>query len=111
MISVDNKDYSFKIGQNASENWQIFDQSYKNDIWIHVDGLPSAHGILHIVNKNNVKKLKIIKKISNILKEISNYKNVKYLNIIYTPVINLKKGIKQGEMIIHNRSLVKTLVI
>ena len=53
MIYEDNKNYCFKIGENATENWLIYDDSDLNYIFIHVLDLPSAHGVLYIKNNKN----------------------------------------------------------
>ena len=42
----------FKIGQNKYENNELLDESKQNDLWFHLNKLPSCHGILFSHNKN-----------------------------------------------------------
>ncbi len=38
--------YNFFIGQNAKENWSLIDNSDPEDLWFHLDNLPSGHVIV-----------------------------------------------------------------
>ena len=40
-----------KIGESAQENWDIIKESNQNDLWFHIDKLPSCHVVLSTKNK------------------------------------------------------------
>jgi hypothetical protein len=39
-------EYIVWVGTNAKDNWNIIQLSEPDDIWFHIDNLPSAHVIL-----------------------------------------------------------------
>ena len=85
--------YKISVGKNKNENWNILDNASENDIWFHINNLPSCHVILHIPDKNIKDKIdnRVIKYVAEICKENSKYKNFKKIIIIYTKVKNVKK--------------------
>ena len=40
----------YKIGTNAQENWDLIDESGEDDLWFHVNGLPSCHVVTSLPN-------------------------------------------------------------
>ena len=41
--------YDLTIGKNKVDNWKILDDAHENDYWFHLENMPSAHVIVHIV--------------------------------------------------------------
>ena len=74
-----------KIGESAQENWDIIKESNQNDLWFHIDKLPSCHVVLDSKNKkfNN----NDIKKCAELCKENSKYSHK--VTIIYTEIKNI----------------------
>jgi predicted ribosome quality control (RQC) complex YloA/Tae2 family protein len=98
----------FKIGRNAKDNFDIIDSSNKNDIWFHVDNLPSAHIISSVPENMNKKELKyIVKKGAMLCKEHSKYQNIKDLNIVYTMISNVIKTNIIGTVNLLNSKIIK----
>lgn len=111
--TIDDFDYEIIIGNNASENWTIFDDSEPFDLWFHIDNLPSCHVII----KQKVKKEQDINYFNEIITLAADYckQNSKFKDkknkIIYTNIGNLKKGKDTGSLIILNNKLVKYIFI
>ena len=97
----DNKIYYIKIGKNSSDNWNIIDNSDKNDIWFHLDKFPSPHVILKFTDNINEN---VLIECANYCKKYSKYKNfpTKYLKVVYTNIENIKKGENIGSVIYKN---------
>jgi predicted ribosome quality control (RQC) complex YloA/Tae2 family protein len=97
------KDFEIIVGISAKENWDIIDDSCQNDIWFHLEDLPSCHVILKTLNI----KLKEFNKqtfihCASICKENSKYKSHKNIEVIFTLVKNLKKTEPVGSVIATN---------
>jgi predicted ribosome quality control (RQC) complex YloA/Tae2 family protein len=43
-------EFTICIGKSAKENWKLIDDSMPNDIWFHLDDVPSSHVILKTSN-------------------------------------------------------------
>ena len=92
---IDDKTFTnFRLGENAKENHMIIDDADKNDWWVHIDGLPSAHCI---IEKSEIDILDL-DFASSLIRNISKYKNQKNLRFCYTQVKNLKKTKNPGEV-------------
>jgi predicted ribosome quality control (RQC) complex YloA/Tae2 family protein len=89
--------YTIKAGQTAQENWNLIDESNEDDIWFHVEDLPSCHVVLKNDGKNKLHK-SVIKYCANICKEGSKQKHAKNVRIIYTEIKNVKKGKDVGSV-------------
>ena len=104
-------DIVFKIGGNAQENSDIIDASEPDDIWFHVDNLPSEHVVASIpVDKKLDKKQlsKIVTQGAVLCKQYSKYASQKNLNIVYTRIKDITKTDKVGCVIAQNQ---RTLII
>jgi predicted ribosome quality control (RQC) complex YloA/Tae2 family protein len=93
-----------KIGQNAKQNKELIDEANQNDLWFHIDNLPSPHGIIYIsesnLSTNDIIKDKIlINIVANLVRDNSKYKNQK-MNVIYCPIKNISHGDKIGSVIL-----------
>ncbi len=108
MKTIEYKNINFFIGQNANENWNIFDESLKinNDfIWFHLNSFPSPYIIMHstIEDISNDDLQDILYYAANLCKDNSKYKNLKDLKICYTSLKKLEKTTKIGEIIIKGK--------
>ncbi len=86
---------NFTLGCNAEENWKIIGTADKTDYWVHLDGYPSAHVIIHIDKVLN-EDLEYAKKL--ILDQTKKAPDT--AKIVYSQVKNIKRGSKVGEVII-----------
>ena len=106
-----NLDITFVIGQNATENFQIIDDSQPNDLWFHVAEFPSCHVIAKIndvmssINRKDIKY--IVKQGAILCKQYSKYKSVKNLDINYTEINNVQKTSVVGSVITSNTKIIK----
>ena len=87
---IDNIKYI--LGESAKENHQIIDYADENDIWVHLDDVPSAHCI---IETNEIKE-KYLNEAYNLIIEKSKYKSCK--KIVYTFIKNIKKTKNPGEV-------------
>ena len=105
---TDNKDvtYTYWLGENAKDNWDIISKSDKNDIWFHLADYPSAHVILKISLLDPPQTLKQISKqiliyCGSVCRTHSKFPSGSSKNkmkIVYTEVRNLKKGKEIGSV-------------
>ena len=111
------EDIIFEIGQNAKENWEIFDNNKNINeeyIWFHLNSFSSSY----VIMKNTMEDLKakydknqiyiIMNYGANLCRENSKYKFLKDAKIVYSTLKKLKKGTKEGEVIISGkRNIIK----
>lgn len=107
MLNLDFPFGKVRVGQTAKENWQIFEEAQPNHMWFHLDKLTSCH----IICDNNDLNSQEISVLANLCKEHSKFKYLKNLKICYCEIGNLKKGGKEGELIINSNHRVKILKI
>nr|QFG74330.1 MAG: protein of unknown function DUF814 [Megaviridae environmental sample] len=105
--TVDDKDYIFKLGQNAKENHLIIDSSEPDDWWFHLDNYPSGHCI---IESNEVDR-ELILYAATLVAEHSKYRNNKKLKIIYTQIKNIKKTKTCGEVKILSEKGVNSILV
>ena len=89
-----------KIGSNQKENHLLYDEADKDDIWFHVDGMPSAH---MWISNGELTKAQLYQ-IAIQLKKSSKYKKMNNIPIVYTQKANLIKGEKPGSILIIGKS-------
>ena len=81
---------TYYIGKNAQGNNDIIDMAKPNDIWLHVDNVPSGHVIISIPDNITKDELRhIIKVGANLCK--STIKNNTKIKVVYTKVCNINK--------------------
>ena len=100
MKSLTISNIDIKIGSNVSENDALFDLAEENDIWFHVDGMPSAH---MWVPECELTKQQLYM-VALELKKSSKYKKMNNISIIYATKANIKKGDTLGTIIITGKS-------
>ena len=94
-----NNQYIIKVGENASENWNLIDESLQKDIWIHLDNLPSPHVVIQCVERTKTVSREALNRGGLLCKQYSKYGSVKRLNLIYTEIKWIRKGNKTGSVI------------
>ena len=114
MKEIEYKNIKFYIGQNAQENWDLFDKSKKINpdfLWFHLNSFPSPYIIMY----STLEEIKSLYKnshseITDILlfgatlcKENSKYKFLNNLKICYYSLKKLKKGTTIGEILISGK--------
>ena len=95
------------IGENASDNWKLIDESQPQHLWFHVADHPSAHIVLI---ENNPTKEQIIRSAQE-CKMHCKFKNTRKLCIEYTPIENLTKATEVGAVYFKSAKNVKTIRI
>jgi predicted ribosome quality control (RQC) complex YloA/Tae2 family protein len=101
----------YKIGINAKNNFEIIDESHKNDIWFHLKGTSSCHVVACLKNTayttlndempnfydiefdklDKKQKQQIIKQGALLCKQYSRMKSMKNVEIIYTKIEHVEK--------------------
>ena len=106
----------FYIGQNAQENWDLFDKSLQineNYIWFHLNSFSSPYVIMYSSLEELLPRIsesgltEYLNYGANLCKDHSKYKFLNDLKIIYCPLKKLRKGVKVGEVIVKGK---KTLI-
>ena len=93
ILNINNINITFYIGRNSQENFDIIDQADCDDLWFHLNDLPSCHVVASIPSNVKDKKLinKIIKQGAVLCKKYSKYSSTKNLNIVFTKIKNISK--------------------
>ena len=112
----------YKIGKNAENNFEILDQSNKQDVWFHVNNSSSCHVIACLKNikfnryddelpnyydidfdsLDKKQKLQIVKQGAILCKQFSRLKNEKNVEIIYAKIEDVHKTDTMGSVITSN---------
>lgn len=100
-IVYKNQTYNVIIGQNAQDNWNIIDNALPQDVWFHLQDFSSPHVIL---KNHEFLRITLIPKwllieCGIVCKKRSSHKKDKNIDIIYTFVKNIKKGVDVGSVI------------
>jgi predicted ribosome quality control (RQC) complex YloA/Tae2 family protein len=101
----------YKIGKNDEGNFNLIDESDKDDLWFHINNKPSCHVIarlqnirfttqdndlpnyydIHFDTLENKQKQQIIKQGALICKQFSKFKSEKNIKVDYTKIKNVFK--------------------
>ncbi len=95
--------FDIYVGTNAKENWDLIDKSDPDDLWFHVDDLPSSHVFVREILSETSSEIpdypnQIISLAGDYCKSQSKYKNMTKLKIIYAPISKIKKGKEVGSV-------------
>ena len=88
----------------AKDNENIIKISKQDDIWFHVDNLPSAHIILQ--SNGDIIPKRYLNKIGGLFRENSSKLSSRY-NVIYTTIKNVKLTRECGKVITSNTKIIK----
>ena len=94
IIVVSAMEMTYNIGVSAQDNFDLIDASNPQDIWFHVQDLPSCHVVAVMPENEKIdkkKKRSIIKHGAVLCKQYSKYASYKNLPIIYTKIENVQK--------------------
>ena len=109
--SLTNQVYTLHYGKNAHENWELFDAAEPDDLWFHLDDLPSAHVYLE-VSKEEPSDAAIefaARLVLTRTPKAVNTTKAKKITVIYCPRSNLAKGKSPGEILIHDSKLLSRI--
>lgn len=83
---------TFKVGDNAHDNWRIILSADKTYYWVHADNVPSAHVIIEIDEpiKDEIEYACELCKTHTKLKNNTSY--------VISQINNIKLGSKPGEV-------------
>lgn len=95
-------DNLIRIGENKEDNDLIISEAKQNDIWFHLDGLPSCHIIIFNDKKNPVTKT-MINYCAQLVKENTKYKDHKNIKINYCPIKNVRRTDEKGKVILKSK--------
>jgi predicted ribosome quality control (RQC) complex YloA/Tae2 family protein len=100
------KEITFIIGKNKSENFEVIDMGSKNDLWFHADDISSCHVICLLSDIINIDKkdLRYVIKTGALLckNNTNKLKSLKNVEIIYTQIKNITKTDVEGCVITQN---------
>ena len=99
-------DVSFKVGQNAKENWELLglDENYT---WFHLKSFPSCHVVIEKIDPTNDEILEG----ANLCLENTKYRNLKNIKVNYTLLKNIKKADKVGSVHFVSNRKVNTIML
>ena len=94
LIELAGIQYRVWVGCNAHDNWRVIEESNDEDIWFHLDGVPSCHVVLQhseLIDRD------ILQRCAAICKSCTNRcRGKRKPNVIATPVSNLRLGKTPG---------------
>ena len=106
------REFTYLIGKNAQDNFNIIDCSNPYDIWFHISGHSSCHVVLKLQNDEKLckKSMNTLIKKGALLCKLNTHKlkNEKNIEVIYTPIKNVEKTKVKGSVIAKNT---KSLII
>ena len=111
IILVSAMEMTYHIGVSAQDNFDLIDASSPQDIWFHVQDLPSCHVVAVMPENEKLDKNKmraLVKQGAVICKKHSNYASHKNLPIVYTKIENVQKTDTIGSVVTSNT---KTIII
>lgn len=97
-----------KLGENALENWKLLSKANSKDVFFHLSSFPSGYVILEC---NGDVDTTTLRKVAEICKAGTKYRNLKDLNVDYCLCSNVTRGNKVGEAIYKSRRKVKQIKV
>ena len=99
------KELTFVIGKNKSENFEVIDMGSDNDLWFHANDISSCH-VVCLLSDTDVDKKDmryVIKAGALLCKNNTNkLKSMKNVEIIYTQIKNITKTDIEGCVLTQN---------
>ena len=76
--------YTVLLGQNAEDNDEVIKKASQNEVWFHLDGMPSCH----VVIKCPIKQLQseCIEFCANLVKQNSKGRFYDKIKVVYIPI-------------------------
>jgi predicted ribosome quality control (RQC) complex YloA/Tae2 family protein len=117
----------YKVGKDATNNFEIIDQADKSDLWFHINNTSSCHVIACLKNitfnkyddelpnyydidfdsLDKKQQQQIIKQGAILCKQFSRLKNQKNVEIIYTKIENVFKTEPVGSVITYKTKIIE----
>ncbi len=91
--------YLIEVGNNQLENDELVKKSSQKSLWFHLDGRPSAHGILTSVQGDKPTK-DVIKHIASIVKQCSKAKDLYRVRVQYIELSKVRRTEVPGKVIL-----------
>ena len=87
------REFTFYIGKNQNENFEVIDKGSKNDLWFHANNISSCHVVCSIPDILSKKEIRYIIKVGALLckNHTNKLKSIKNVEIIYTCIKNVVK--------------------
>ena len=99
------------VGRNSKENWNLIDESEKEDLWFHIDNKPSCHVFISKPFECDTFPKDVIIRASVLCKNYSKSRNDSKVKVIYTTIDNIKKGKDIGSVFIINSKKLEIIII
>jgi predicted ribosome quality control (RQC) complex YloA/Tae2 family protein len=98
------KEFTFYIGKNQNDNFEVIDKCTSSDLWFHANNVSSCHVVCIIQDLLYKKDLKYIIKVGALLckNNTSKLKSLKNVEIMYTSINNVTKTALPGCVITQN---------
>ncbi|XP_071933974.1 uncharacterized protein [Coffea arabica] len=109
-------DYTIFMGLDNYENEELIKYGFPEDVWFHVDKMPSAHVFLRLHKGQTFDDIPegVLEDCAQLVKANSIAGNeVNNIDVVYTPWHNLKKtiSIDVGQVGLHNSKMVRTVKV
>ena len=95
----------FTYGENAQENSQLTRSAHQNHYWLHVNNLPSAHGILQTQKPNKAE----LTEAATIIKQHSKAKDLHRVAVDCIPVKQVRITNGNGTALIVSKTKSKVI--
>lgn len=98
------REFTFYIGKNQNENFEVIDKGTKDDLWFHANNISSCHVVCEVPDLLSKKELHYIIKIGALLckNNTNKLKCEKNVEIIYTFIKNITKTNVPGCVVTQN---------
>jgi len=99
MLIVINDNITYRLGRNATENFEIINDADPEDWWFHLDDSPSGHCVID----SSILNIQMKVFAGNLVKEHSKLKNNKKVKVIFTQIKNIVKTKTLGTVILKQK--------
>ena len=108
-IEAIKREFTFYIGKNKNENFEVIDNASVDDLWFHAKDESSCHVVCEMPDDINKKELKYIIKVGALLckNNTNKLKNISNIEIIYTQIKNVTKTSIPGCVTTQNTKIIK----
>jgi hypothetical protein len=94
----------FTLGTSAEDNWSAILKAPKDAFWVHMEGRPSAHVIIHLDVEPTEEELLYA---ASLIKNQTKSAPPTPQQYVWSPVANLRLGSKVGEVIFKKNEVKK----
>jgi predicted ribosome quality control (RQC) complex YloA/Tae2 family protein len=103
-IPVIQREITYYIGKDQSDNFKVIDCGNANDLWFHAKDVSSCHVICEVPDEIDKKEMRYIIKTGGLLckNNTNKLKNITNLEIMYTQIKNITKTKVDGCVLTKN---------